>query len=377
MESVVFSKASTVLFFAYVGFDGVATLGEEVKNPGRDIPIGLIGSMLSSTKGRTVSEIVNGNRCWVTEWKASFSRPLLEREDAVLEEAMKELASDNTCFVNEEEWWTCPFDCFFYRSSHSLGVSIGDATPVFLIQGVRIGDKAACGGLLLFGGGVIRAIFSGPVVDYGRAPIDLFAVKVALEIFKKAGWASSSALTIVLDNKVLINWLENTLQRPWGIAKHIAKIDSLICGCANVQFKSAENSNMAMCFVDVCVCIVVGVYPYCVVRAEPCSLVGAYSSLVTVPIWFLPTLGLKVVKEEKKSKLWGVPLMPWIPSTSIAINVLIVASIDGASFIRFGIFYYVFIALHASYDAAKDTTDTTSAATVTNLEIGVASQIHR
>ncbi|KAK8512954.1 hypothetical protein V6N12_030362 [Hibiscus sabdariffa] len=122
---------------------------------------------------------------------------------------------------------------------------------------------------------------------------------------------------------------------------------------------------------------VVGVYPYCVVRAEPCSLVGAYSSLVTVPIWFLPTLGLKVVKEEKKSKLWGVPLMPWIPSTSIAINVLIVASIDGASFIRFGIFYYVFIALHASYDAAKDTTDTTSAATVTNLEIGVASQIHR
>lgn len=39
-------KASAVLFFAYVGFDGVATLGEEIKNPGKDIPIGLIGSML-------------------------------------------------------------------------------------------------------------------------------------------------------------------------------------------------------------------------------------------------------------------------------------------------------------------------------------------
>ncbi|KAK9267565.1 hypothetical protein L1049_009993 [Liquidambar formosana] len=33
-------KASAMLFFAYVGFDGVATLGEEIKNPGRDIPIG-------------------------------------------------------------------------------------------------------------------------------------------------------------------------------------------------------------------------------------------------------------------------------------------------------------------------------------------------
>ncbi|PQQ21215.1 cationic amino acid transporter 1 [Prunus yedoensis var. nudiflora] len=35
-------KASAVLFFAYVGFDGVATCGEEIKNPGRDIPIGLL-----------------------------------------------------------------------------------------------------------------------------------------------------------------------------------------------------------------------------------------------------------------------------------------------------------------------------------------------
>ncbi|XP_010276879.2 PREDICTED: cationic amino acid transporter 1-like [Nelumbo nucifera] len=39
-------KASAVLFFAYVGFDGVATLGEETKKPARDIPIGLVGSML-------------------------------------------------------------------------------------------------------------------------------------------------------------------------------------------------------------------------------------------------------------------------------------------------------------------------------------------
>ncbi|KAK8669316.1 hypothetical protein V6N13_106750 [Hibiscus sabdariffa] len=154
--------------------------------------------------------------------------------------------SDNIDFVNEGEWWMCPFDCFFSRSSPPLGASICDATPIFQIQGVRKGDKAACGGMLLFGGGVIRALFSGPVVDYGRVPIDLFAVKVALETFKKAGWASSLALTIVLDNRVLINWLENTLQRPWGIAKYIAEINSLVCGCVNVQFKSAEISNMAM-----------------------------------------------------------------------------------------------------------------------------------
>ncbi|KAK8311798.1 hypothetical protein V6Z12_D02G277000 [Gossypium hirsutum] len=38
-------KSSAVLFFAYVGFDAVSTMAEETKNPARDIPIGLVGSM--------------------------------------------------------------------------------------------------------------------------------------------------------------------------------------------------------------------------------------------------------------------------------------------------------------------------------------------
>ncbi|EEF40905.1 cationic amino acid transporter, putative [Ricinus communis] len=37
--------ASTVVFFAYVGFDAISTMAEESKNPTRDIPIGLVGSM--------------------------------------------------------------------------------------------------------------------------------------------------------------------------------------------------------------------------------------------------------------------------------------------------------------------------------------------
>ncbi|GAB2280807.1 catalase A [Dionaea muscipula] len=42
-------RASAVLFFAYVGFDAVSTMAEETKNPGRDIPIGLVGSMIITT----------------------------------------------------------------------------------------------------------------------------------------------------------------------------------------------------------------------------------------------------------------------------------------------------------------------------------------
>lgn len=42
-------QASAVLFFACVGFDAVSTMAEETKNPARDIPIGLVGSMVITT----------------------------------------------------------------------------------------------------------------------------------------------------------------------------------------------------------------------------------------------------------------------------------------------------------------------------------------
>jgi basic amino acid/polyamine antiporter, APA family len=41
--------AAATIFFAYVGFDAVSTAAEETKNPQRNVPIGLIGSLLICT----------------------------------------------------------------------------------------------------------------------------------------------------------------------------------------------------------------------------------------------------------------------------------------------------------------------------------------
>ena len=38
--------AAAIIFFAFYGFDAIATAAEEAKNPGRDLSIGIIGSML-------------------------------------------------------------------------------------------------------------------------------------------------------------------------------------------------------------------------------------------------------------------------------------------------------------------------------------------
>ncbi|GKF04524.1 cationic amino acid transporter 1-like protein, partial [Tanacetum coccineum] len=45
---------------------------------------------------------------------------------------------------------------------------------------------------------------------------------------------------------------------------------------------------------------------------------------ITVPIWAAAMVSL-----------WAVPLVPWLPSASIAINIFLLGSIDRDSFIRF------------------------------------------
>jgi APA family basic amino acid/polyamine antiporter len=40
---------AAIVFFAYIGFDAVSTVAEEVKNPKRDLPIGIIGSLIICT----------------------------------------------------------------------------------------------------------------------------------------------------------------------------------------------------------------------------------------------------------------------------------------------------------------------------------------
>lgn len=67
-----------------------------------------------------------------------------------------------------------------------------------------------------------------------------------------------------------------------------------------------------------------------------------------------------LVPQARKPEFWGVPLMPWLPSMSIFLNIFLLGSLDGPSYIRFVFFsllaaiVYVFYSVHASYDAEKN-----------------------
>src|SRR6185437_11847594 len=43
------ARGAGVIFFAYIGFDAVSTAAQEAKNPQRDMPIGILGSLVICT----------------------------------------------------------------------------------------------------------------------------------------------------------------------------------------------------------------------------------------------------------------------------------------------------------------------------------------
>lgn len=67
-----------------------------------------------------------------------------------------------------------------------------------------------------------------------------------------------------------------------------------------------------------------------------------------------------MVPQAKKPEFWGVPLMPWIPCISIFLNIFLLGSLDGPSYVRFiffsalAVLVYVLYSVHASFDAEGD-----------------------
>ncbi|HSB17603.1 MAG TPA: amino acid permease [Bryobacteraceae bacterium] len=64
-------RAAGVIFFAYIGFDAVSTAAQEAKNPQKDMPIGIIGSLLICTVLYVAFAFVMTGLAHYTEFKGA------------------------------------------------------------------------------------------------------------------------------------------------------------------------------------------------------------------------------------------------------------------------------------------------------------------
>ncbi|KAJ8561288.1 hypothetical protein K7X08_027478 [Anisodus acutangulus] len=301
-------KASAVLFFAYVGFDAVSTMAEETKNPGRDIPIGLIGSMVITT----------------------FLYCLL----AITLCLMQPYQNIDT---------QAPFSVAFK--------SIGWNWAQYIVAAGALKGMTS----VLLVGAVGQARYLTHISRTHMMPpwFSQVNAKTGTPVNATAVMSCATAI-IALFTKLDI--LSNLLSISTLFIFMLVALALLVRRYYVRGETTNANRNKLIAFLLIILASSIATATYWGLSKN-----GWIGYCITVPIWLLATIGLwYFVPHARNPKLWGVPLVPWLPSASIAINIFLLGSIDKASFMRFGawtgllLVYYLFFGLHASYDTAKE-----------------------
>ncbi|KAF7815542.1 cationic amino acid transporter 1-like [Senna tora] len=298
--------SSAVLFFAYVGFDAVSTMAEETKNPARDIPIGLVGSMVITTSAYCLLAIT---LCLMQPYTSIDP-------DAPFSVAFSAVGWDWAKYI-------------------VAAGALKGMTTVLLVSAVgqaRYLTHIARTHMMPPWFAHVDEKFGTPV----NATIAMLAATAVIAFFTK------------------LEILSNLLSISTLFIFMLVALALLVRRYYSTGVTTKSNQMI------VCLTLILG---------SSTAISGYWASgsdgwagyVVAGPFWLLGTAGLSLwVPQAKQPKHWGVPLVPWLPSLSIAINIFLLGSIDKDSFIRFGIWsafllvYYLLFGLHASYDTAKE-----------------------
>ncbi|XP_057753821.1 cationic amino acid transporter 5-like [Arachis stenosperma] len=299
-------QAAAIVYFAYGGFDSIATMAEETKNPSRDIPIGLVGSMSMIT---------------VIYCLMALTLSMMQKYKDIDTDAAFSVAFQSVGM----KWakYVVAFGALKGMTTVLLVGALGQARytthiarshmipPWFALVHPKTGTP-------------INATL---LITISSACIAFFS---SLDVLSSL--LSISTLFIFMMMAVAL------LVRRYYV-RGVTPRENLLKLVAFLLLIIASSMGISACW---------GINPN-----------GWIGYTITVPIWFLATLGMSLVlKQQRDPKVWGVPLVPWLPSISIAINIFLMGSLDSSAFIRFGIctgvmlIYYFFFGLHATYDMA-------------------------
>ncbi|XP_028755561.1 cationic amino acid transporter 5-like [Neltuma alba] len=299
-------RAASIVYFAYTGFDSVATMAEETKNPSRDIPIGLLGSMSLIT---------------VIYCLMALSLSMMQKYTEIDENAAFSVA-----FGRVGLKWA--------KYVVAFGALKG-MTTVLLVAALGPGRYIAH---------IARAHMIPPwfalVHPKTGTPINA-TILVTILAASLAFFSSLDALSNLLSISTLFIFMM--------IAMALLVRRYYVRGVTPTQ-----NLIKLVIFLFLIVTSSMATSAYWGLSSN-----GWVGYAITVPLWFLATLGLSLcLTQQRIPTVWGVSFVPWLPSLSIAADIFLMGSLPRDAFIRFGIctavmlIYYVFFGLHATYDMA-------------------------
>ncbi|KAI4299973.1 hypothetical protein L6164_033393 [Bauhinia variegata] len=300
-------QSAAVLFFAYVGFDAVSTLAEETKNPGKDIPIGLVGSMVITT---------------VLYCLLALSLCLMQ----------------NYANLDDKAAFSVAFQ------------AVGWGWAKYIVAAGALKGMTS----VLLVGAVGQARYLTHIARTQLLPQWLAKVneRTGTPIYATTIMISATAVVAFFTE---LNILANLLSVSTLFLFALVALALLVRRYYSSGVTSRKNLIKLIVFI---LTILGSSIASAVYWANSKGWVGY---IIVLPLWLVGTIGIWLfVPIAKKPKVWGVPFVPFLPSASIAINIFLLGSIDKASFVRFGIWtgvlliYYLFVGLHASYDVAQE-----------------------
>ncbi|XP_043699640.1 cationic amino acid transporter 1-like isoform X2 [Telopea speciosissima] len=301
-------SASAVLFFAYIGFDAVSTMAEETKNPARDIPIGLVGSMLITT---------------VTYCLLAVTLCLMQPYTEIDVEA--------------------PFSVAFEAVGMNWAKYIVAAGA---LKGMTTTLLVSAVGQARYLTHIARTHMVSPWLA---------------QVHEKTGTPVNATIAMLVATAFVSFFTSlNILSNLLSISTLFIFMTVAVALLVRRYYASGVTKPVHRNILILCLILIIA-SSIATAAYWGLSSTGWIGYAITVPIWFLATLTLCVfVPKAREPKLWGVPLVPWLPSISISMNIFLLGSIDRDSFTRFGVWtglllvYYFFFGLHATYDTAKE-----------------------
>ncbi|KAK4708046.1 hypothetical protein R3W88_028971 [Solanum pinnatisectum] len=308
--SGVFNGAAMV-YLSYIGYDAVSTMAEEVRNPVKDIPAGVSGSVILVT---------------VLYCLMAASMSMLLPYDMIDPDA-----PFSGAFVGSDGWrWV----------SNVIGVGASFGILTSLLVAMLGQARYMC---VIGRSSVVPAWFAR-VHPKTSTPVN---ASVFLGI-------CTAAIALFTDLQILLNLVSiGTLFVFYMVANAVIYKRYVSIGVTNPW----PTLSFLFCFSLTSILFTL-LWQFAPPGKPKAFMLGACTAIAIAVLQLFHYM----VPQAQKPEFWGVPLMPWIPSMSIFLNIFLLGSLDRPSYVRFGFFsalavlVYVLYSVHASFDAEEDGT---------------------
>ncbi|XP_015059086.1 cationic amino acid transporter 7, chloroplastic-like [Solanum pennellii] len=308
--SGVFNGAAMV-YLSYIGYDAVSTMAEEVRNPVKDIPAGVSGSVILVT---------------VLYCLMAASMSMLLPYDMIDPDA-----PFSGAFMESDGWrWV----------SNVIGVGASFGILTSLLVAMLGQARYMC---VIGRSSVVPAWFA-KVHPKTSTPVN---ASVFLGI-------CTAAIALFTDLQILLNLVSiGTLFVFYMVANAVIYKRYVSIGVTNPW----PTLSFLFCFSLTSILFTL-LWQFAPPGKPKAFMLGACTAIAIAVLQLFHYM----VPQAQKPEFWGVPLMPWIPSMSIFLNIFLLGSLDRPSYVRFGFFsalavlVYVLYSVHASFDAEEDGT---------------------